>query len=56
MICLHLCKIILCKFTLEHMGGGRMGLWMLKFADSLSPLGTKGVCVSNSALESGMYL
>lgn len=53
-ICLHLYKIILCKFTLEHME--KKNLWMLKFADTVSPLGTKGVCVSNSALESGMYL
>lgn len=29
---------------------------MRKFTDSVSPLGTKRVCVSNSALESGMYL
>lgn len=29
---------------------GKKNLWMLKLRDSVSPLGTKGVCVSNSAL------
>lgn len=48
-----MCKMITCKFTLEH---ERAAFGDALDSGSVGPPSTKGGCVSNSTPQLGMYL